>query len=383
MIRIIFLSLLTLTLSCGNTRPDPAAVTTEQTTPATPAKEPAKVPVEVQTPQPETTAKVKPTKKIRPAAPVKSVAPTPVTIAEPTSQEPTTPIEELPASIPATEIVQAEQPAEQPSTPDTTIIIGMDNPLGPNLLLDAPSTELNTKTRRHFLPTRRRMDRDINKLKFAYKGEVMMGLTASYGTLSSDDTDIMLILDNINASGAIASVKPFIGYFYRDNNCIGVRFGYNHMSGTLKNSDIDLGESNDILFNIPYLNSTSNNYSFGVFHRSYAGLDPKGRFGLFAEFELSVGFGSSKFSYDDNAPTFSDNTQVKLSFNPGAAVYIFPNVCATLSFGLGGVKYSSVTQKDKDGNKIGSRKSSDMKFKLNIAAINFGLTIHMWDKKKK
>ena len=43
-----------------------------------------------------------------------------------------------------------------------------------------------------FLPTRRRIDREINKLKFAYKGEVMMGLTASYGTVSSDDTDLML-----------------------------------------------------------------------------------------------------------------------------------------------------------------------------------------------
>ena len=70
-------------------------------------------------------------------------------------------------------------------------------------------------------------------------------------------------------------------------------------------------------------------------------------------------------------------------FNPGAAVYIFPNVCATLSFGLGGIQYTSVTQKDAEGHKIGSRKASNMKFKLNIAAINVGMTIHLWDKKKK
>ena len=76
-----------------------------------------------------------------------------------------------------------------------------------------------------FLPTRRRIDREINKLKFAYKGEVMMGLTASYGTVSSDDTDLMLIFDNIDADATIATVKPFVGYFYRDNNCIGIRFG--------------------------------------------------------------------------------------------------------------------------------------------------------------
>ena len=42
-----------------------------------------------------------------------------------------------------------------------------------------------------------------------------------------------------------------------------------------------------------------------------------------------------------------------------------------------------MTQKDENGTKVGSRKASNMKFKLNIAAINIGMTVHMWDKKKK
>lgn len=245
----------------------------------------------------------------------------------------------------------------------------------------------DTTHKQRFLPTRRRIDREINKLKFAYKGEVIMGLTASYGTLTSDDTDVLLILDNIDADGTFTTVKPFVGYFYRDNRCLGARFGYNHMSGTLdKGALFDLGENNDISLNIPYLDFQSNNFSFGIFHRSYAGLDPKGRFGLFAEFELSVSTGTSRFSYESEGKikrTFSDNTQLKLAFNPGAAVYIFPNVCATLSFGLGGIQYTSVNQKDEQGNKIGSREASSMKFKLNILAINIGMTIHMWDKKKR
>jgi len=235
-----------------------------------------------------------------------------------------------------------------------------------------------SRGREHFLPTRRRIDREIDKLKFAYKGEVIMGLTASYGTLSSDDTDIMLIVDGIGADGSVATVKPFVGYFYRDNNCVGVRFGYRHMGGTLDSGNYDFGESNDLTGALPYLDLASDNYSFGIFHRSYAGLDPKGRFGLFAEFELSMSTGSTNFAYESGdriKRTYSDNTQFKLAFNPGAAVYIFPNVCATLSFGLGGIQYTSVTQKDAEGRKIGSRKASNMKFKLNIAAINVGMTI--------
>ena len=256
--------------------------------------------------------------------------------------------------------------------------------------LKAAEVQSPIRGKKQFLPTRRRIDREINKLKFAYKGEVMMGLTASYGTLSSDDTDIMLILDNINADGTVATVKPFVGYFYRDNNCIGVRFGYRHMSGTLDNTYFDAGEGNDLSGQLPYIDLSSDNYSFGILHRSDAGLDPKGRFGLVAEFELALSTGTSNFLYDPDRKeggnpnrTYSDNTQVKLSFNPGAAVYIFPNVCATLSFGLGGIQYNSVTQKDADGNKIGSRKASNMRFRLNIAAINFGMTIHLWDNKKQ
>lgn len=236
-----------------------------------------------------------------------------------------------------------------------------------------------------FLPVRRRMDREIDKIKYVYQGEMITGLTASYGTLSSEDTDFLVILDNIDADGTIASVKPYFGYFYRNNRCIGVRFGYTYVDAKLNGARLDLGESNDVAFDLPYVGVKSNNYSFGIFHRSYAGLDPKGRFGLFAEIELSMSSGQSEFSFEsggEKKTTYSENIRAKFSFNPGAAVYIFPNVCATLSFGLGGVQYTHVTQKDAEGNKVGSRTASNMRFQLNLAAINIGMTVHLWDRKK-
>ncbi len=229
------------------------------------------------------------------------------------------------------------------------------------------------------------MDREIDKIKYVYQGEMITGLTASYGTLSSEDTDFLVILDNIDADGTIASVKPYFGYFYRNNRCIGVRFGYTYVDAKLNGARLDLGESNDVAFDLPYVGVKSNNYSFGIFHRSYAGLDPKGRFGLFAEIELSMSSGQSEFSFEsggEKKTTYSENIRAKFSFNPGAAVYIFPNVCATLSFGLGGVQYTHVTQKDAEGNKVGSRTASNMRFQLNLAAINIGMTVHLWDRKK-
>ena len=237
-----------------------------------------------------------------------------------------------------------------------------------------------------FLPTAKRIDRRIDRNKFAYKGEVALGITASYGTISSDDTDMMLILDHINLDGTMAQVNPFVGYFYRDNNMVGLRLGYRHIGMGLGNLEVDLGSQNDLDISLDNMDYSGNAYSFGLFHRSYTGIDPKGSFGLFAELELSGMIGRSDFSYlsgDTPKSTHSKSFKMNISFNPGVAVYIFPNVCGTLSFGLGGIQYTSVTQKDAEGHKIGSRKASNMKFKLNIAAINVGMTIHLWDKKKK
>lgn len=247
----------------------------------------------------------------------------------------------------------------------------------------APVSEMRLKKR--FLPTSRRFDREINKGLFVYKGETMMGLTVSYGTLSSEDADMFPVFENINLKGNVTTVNPFIGYFYRNNKCFGVRFGYSHLSGTLDTFDINLGDSNDVDLDIPWLDLSSERFSFGVFHRSYVALDERGRFGLFAEMELSFATGENNFSYksgEDFKFTNSENSTIKVWFNPGIAVYAFPNVCATLSFGLGGFKYTSTRQFDEQGVQVGSRHYSKMNFRLNLADIRFGMTVHLWNKKK-
>ena len=247
----------------------------------------------------------------------------------------------------------------------------------------APASEMRLKKR--FLPTSRRFDREINKGLFVYKGETMMGLTVSYGTLSSEDADMFPVFENINLKGNVTTVNPFIGYFYRNNKCFGVRFGYSHLSGTLDTFDINLGDSNDVDLDIPWLDLSSERFSFGVFHRSYVALDERGRFGLFAEMELSFATGENNFSYksgEDFKFTNSENSTIKVWFNPGVAVYAFPNVCATLSFGLGGFKYASTRQFDEQGVQVGSRRYSKMNFRLNLADIRFGMTVHLWNKKK-
>lgn len=230
-----------------------------------------------------------------------------------------------------------------------------------------------------------RIDRQINKNMFVFKGESMAGITVSYGTIDSEDSDLGLIIDQINLNGSTFSLKPFYGYTYRDNNAIGVRLGYTYAEGGLDNAGVNLGAANDINLSISNMFYSNRAYSIALFHRSYMPLDKKSRFGLFAEWELSGAFSRSEFDYKSGESiksNISDNYRLKVSFAPGIAMYVFPNVCASVSFGLGGLQYKHIKQMDAEHNYTGKRDFSKLKFGLNLADINIGVTIHLWNKKK-
>ncbi len=227
----------------------------------------------------------------------------------------------------------------------------------------------------------RRVDREINKKMFIHKGEIMAGLSASYNSLNSENAEYLTLLTNMNVEGSITSVKPYVGYFYRDNRAIGARLGYLHYSGLVESASLDLGETNDLSFDVPYVDMSSKGYSYSIFHRAYAPLDDKGNFGLFAEVELSASNSTTAFSYENDGvikTTESENHSYDISFNPGISAFVFNNVCASLSFQFGGLNYTNIKQYDEVGELIGTRESSKMRFMFNVLAINFGVTVHLW-----
>lgn len=243
-------------------------------------------------------------------------------------------------------------------------------------------------TKDRFMPTGKRIDREIKKNVFAYKGELALGLTASYGTLTSEDSEILALLENINAAGSITTVSPFISYFIANNMSVGVRMGYTSMNGKLDNMDLSLGSGGDIALSVPWVDVASNTLRLSAFLRNYASIDAAGRFGVFSEIEASYAFGnnSTGFRMGADAPVGYNDSQsatVKVWFNPGLAVYMFPNVCATISFGMGGFKYTKVTQYNDMGEQTGARTQSQLRFRLNLADIHFGLNIHLWGKNNK
>lgn len=224
------------------------------------------------------------------------------------------------------------------------------------------------------------LDRAVNQGSYALKGEFLLGVTASYGTLAADDADLFPIFENIGLNGNMMTVNPFFGYFYKENRCVGIRLGYTHLGGSLDSFGMNL-DMDGLDFAVPQVGLSTDRYSAGIFHRSYMPLDEKGHFGVFGEFDAMFAFGDNVLGFttaDRQRRTVSDNMNLNLSFSPGVAVYAFPNVCMTLSFGLGGFRYNYIRQFDDEGHKTGERHFSKLNFKLNIADIRLGMNIHLW-----
>ncbi|MBO5833176.1 MAG: hypothetical protein J6Q95_07790 [Alistipes sp.] len=241
------------------------------------------------------------------------------------------------------------------------------------------------ETTDRFLPTTRRVDRNIDLNKFVYKGEWMLGIAASYGTLDVSDSDLMLLFDNIDFGLRRAAVMPYVAYAYRDNRSVGIRFGYEYLDGNLGNVDLNLGAAADISFGLGDIGLTSESYAWSLFHRNYIGLDRRGIVGAILESELLIKSGSSSFymgAGDDRTYSQSKNFAAKLNLNPGLAVYVFPQVCVTVTVGIGSLYYNNIRQFNDVGVETGRRDHSALKLKLNITNIQIGLVAHLWNKKK-
>ena len=245
--------------------------------------------------------------------------------------------------------------------------------------------ESNVENKR-FLPMRQRVNRNIDKNKFVYKGEFMLGLTASYGKLGFDNSDILLLLNGVDLGLRSTTLRPFFGYAYNDNRSVGLRFGYSFIDGNLSNIDVNLGLIAEGMenMNVSNLGLRNESFSYSLFHRNYFGLDRRGIVGVIFETEMLIKDGTTKFTSgsEELSATFSRNFAAQLNVNPGVGIYVFPQVCVTATVGIGGLKYNNIRQYNDAGEVAGRRDHSGLDFKVNIANIQIGVVAHLWSNKK-
>ena len=224
---------------------------------------------------------------------------------------------------------------------------------------------------------RKTFDRGLTNYRYIAQKEWICGITASYTGYNSDDSDIALIIKDFNFTGSMFGIHPFVGYFFKDNNCIGIKLGYSGTSADLGNFELDIIDDMDIsLSNLSY---SASYYSAGLFYRTYVGLTPRGQFGVFNEISLTFTSGTSLFARgieENRKETKTLSTEIALGLNPGVSVFIFDNVSANVSVGVLGLKYKQNKQFT-DNEETGYYKSSGANFKINILNINIGITVHI------
>ncbi|MDO4319199.1 MAG: hypothetical protein Q4C34_01370 [Bacteroidales bacterium] len=220
-----------------------------------------------------------------------------------------------------------------------------------------------------------RYDRGLFNYLFIPKGKWSFGLTASYGELNTEDVQVLSLLKNVDFKGKIYSIKPFISYFIRNNQSVGLRFNYSRGIGDLDNLSMDFDE--DLNFSIHDVSYYTQSYSASIFYRNYIGLNKSKRFGIFNEVDVTVGSGSTRFKRIYNSEpkdTRTIITQGSLNFSPGVCVFIQEYVAFNVSFGVFGINFRREHQMT-DGLDEGTRFTSGANFRFNIFNINFGMMV--------
>ena len=220
-----------------------------------------------------------------------------------------------------------------------------------------------------------RYDRGLFNHLFIPKGKWGFGLTASYGELNTEDVGILQILNDVDFKGKMYSIKPYVSYFVRHNQSVGIKFNYTRGEANLDNLALDFDE--DLNFAIRDVSYYQQSLAVSAFYRNYVGLGRSRRFAIFNEVDLEFSSGTSRFKRryaDKPRDTRTLSTQVSLNFSPGVCVFLQDYVSFNLSFGVFGLKMRNERQFT-DGVREGSRFTSGANFRFNIFNINFGLMV--------
>ncbi len=227
------------------------------------------------------------------------------------------------------------------------------------------------------LPTKRlgRYDRKLYNWLIYPKGLWHISLSANYGELSTDDSEFLSLIQDVDLKGKIYSIKPSVSYFLRNNLCVGLRLAFTKGDMAINSFKVDIDE--DMSFDLHDIKYNSDSYAAAVFIQQYFGLSRRGRFAVFNEAEVSIGTGSSHFirPYDGQLRDTRTKTQTfNINYSPGVSIMMMKNAAFNLSFGIFGFHLKDEKQWE-NGEEAGSRFTSGINFRFNLFNINFGVSI--------
>ena len=231
----------------------------------------------------------------------------------------------------------------------------------------------------------------ISTSTFIPKGTVGFGAAVSYNTYNlgnavNDAGYKMLfgLLTGIQGEVLTVGVAPYVSYFVMDNLSVGARFEYNKTSFGLQNLGIDVM---DLGLGISDFYYNKNSYLGSLAARYYIPFGNSRRFAMFAELRGTGGYAQSEtFNYSqgedasgistDKLGTYQDIYKFNVGIIPGLTAFFTDNIALEMSVGLIGLDYQKVVQNTNQVD-FSVAESSSANFKVNLLAINLGLSFYI------
>ncbi len=220
------------------------------------------------------------------------------------------------------------------------------------------------------------IDRDIKIKTFVPKGQWLTGGAFSYSQNTAENYKF-IIMKNIEGDNYAFNVSPYLAYFFKDNMCVGLRFGYNR--SMLRLDYMSLNLSDDLNFDIKDYYSLQHIYTGSIIFRNYLSLGESKRFGVFNEVRLSAGGGEGKVisgKDSDLTGTYQKIREFELGIIPGIVAFITNDVAIEASINIMGFKYKRYEQLT-DQIYEGSFEKSAVNFIIDLFSINIGVSFHI------
>jgi len=211
---------------------------------------------------------------------------------------------------------------------------------------------------------------------FMPKKDFSAGVQFSYVDLFSKDSEYLMLLQHLDANGSLMTFAPYLDYTYKDNRSVGLRAKYSSAQGGISNADFSM-LSDDLSFSFSDIEADSRSIQAEIFHRAYAPLDKNSRFGVFTDISLGYSYTRTSFSYNEESlDSYSAANRVKIAVHPGLMVFVTNSISTHVSIGIGGATYNHIDYY-KNGEIVGTRDFSKVRFMLDILDISFGLSFHI------
>ncbi len=215
------------------------------------------------------------------------------------------------------------------------------------------------------------------KNRFIPKGQWIFGGTASYSTHVNDNYTF-LIIEGIKSDGYTVKASPFIGYAFRDNMALGVRFAYGRSLLKVTGGELNLGdEESGTHITTEYNYRLKHSYTASIIWRPYIPLGQSKRFALFTEVALAVGGHQTKEAADSPIRgMYETGYSAELGVSPGIVAFATNSMAIELSVGMMGIGYTRSNQV-KNQVEHAEISSSNMSFRINLLAIGMGVSFYL------